>query len=113
MHIINISRPSHIESTLYTHQITGAKPKDTTMEANANITLMAAPVRSNADLSDVTAYQSGLGQLMLLVVRTRLGNLLEVRTLSAFVTNPRDRDWMAMKRVLTYPAGVHNRGTVQ
>ena len=41
-----------------------AKTKDTKMEAKANTTLMAAPVGFKADLSDVTAYKSGLGQLM-------------------------------------------------
>lgn len=109
---IKISQSGHIENILEAHQMVQANPQASPMEPNANNTLVAAPEAYNADPGDVTAYKSGLGQLMYLMVRTRPDIAFAICKLSTFSNNPTDTHWKALKRVLRYLAGTRTRGIV-
>ena len=112
MGIIKISQPGHIENALNAHQMSEAKSQASPMEPNANNTLVAAPEGFNADPEDVTAFKSGLGLLMYLMVRTRPDIAFAVCKLSTFSNNPTDIHWQALKRVFRYLAGIRNKGIV-
>lgn len=112
MGTIKISQPGHIDNLLEAHGLLAANPQNTPMEANANNTLKAAPIGYEASPSDVTAYKSGLGQLMYLMVRTRPDIAFAVCKLSTFSTNPTDTHWKALKRIFRYLAGTRTRGIV-
>ena len=110
--LIKISQPGHIENILRTHQMTAAKSHASPMEPNANNTLVAAPEGFVAEPDDVTAFKSGLGLLMYLMVRTRPDIAFAVCKLSTFSNNPSDVHWKALKRVFRYLAGTRSRGIV-
>ena len=110
MGIIKISQPGHIENVLNAHQMTAAKSQSSPMEPNANTTLIAAPNGFQTDPEDVTAFKSGLGLLMYLMVRTRPDIAFALCKLSTFSNNPTDTHWQALKRVIRYLAGTRNRG---
>ena len=110
MRIIKISQPGHIENLLKAHQMHEAKSQASPMETNANNTLIAAPEGFKADPEDVTAFKSGLGLLMYLIVRTRPDIAFALGKLSTFSNNPTDAHWQALKRVFRYLAGTRNRG---
>ena len=110
--IIKISQPGHIENVLNAHQMSEAKFQSSPMEPNANNTLVAAPEGFNANPDDVTAFKSGLGLLMYLMVRTRPDIAFALCKLSTFSNNPTDTHWQALKRVFRYLAGTRNRGIV-
>ena len=112
MGIIKISQPGHIENLLKAHQMTEANSQSSPMEPNANNTLTAAPAGFTADPEDVTAFKSGLGLLMYLMVRTRPDIAFAVCKLSTFSNNPTDTHWQALKRIFRYLAGTRHRGIV-
>ena len=87
---IKISHPGHIDGILNSHMMSEANPQSTPMEANANSVLLNAPEGYTADPSNVTAFKSGLGQLMFLMVRTRPDIAFAVCKLSTFSNNPTD-----------------------
>ena len=88
MGIIKISQPGHIENVLNAHHMIEAKSQTSPMEPNANNTLTAAPAGFQADPEDVTAFKSGLGLLMYLMVRTRPDIAFALCKLSTFSNNP-------------------------
>ena len=112
MRIIKISQPGHIENVLNAHQMGEAKSQASPMEPNANNTLVAAPDGFKAKPEEVTAFKSGLGLLMYLMVRTRPDIAFALCKLSTFSNNPTDVHWQALKRVFRYLAGTRNRGIV-
>ena len=85
---IKISQPGHVENVLKAHQMADANPQSTPMEANANTALLEATKEYQADPADVTAYKSGVGQLMYLMTKTRSDIAYAVCKLSTFNVNP-------------------------
>ena len=107
---IKISQPGHIENLLKTHAMSEAKSQASPMEPNANNTMVAAPEGFQADPEDVTAFKSGLGSLMYLMVRTRPDIAFPMGKLATYSNNPTDVHWQALKRVFRYLAGTRTRG---
>ena len=73
-------------------------------EANVNNSPIPVSEGYKADADDVTAFKSGLGQLMYLMVRTCSDITFALCKLSTFSNNPTDTHWMILKRVLRYLA---------
>ena len=74
------------------------------MEANVNNSLIPASEGYKVDADDVTAFKSGLGQLIYLMVRTCSDIAFALCKLSTFSNNPTDTHWKVLKRVLRYLA---------
>ena len=90
MGIIKISQPGHIKNLLKAHQMDKAKSQASPIEPNTNNTLITAPEGFQADPEDMTAFKSGLGSLMYLIVRTRPDIAFALCKLSTFSNNPTD-----------------------
>ena len=74
------------------------------IEANVNNSLIPASEGYKADADDVTAFKSGLGQLMYLMVRTCPDIAFALCKLSTFSNHPTDTHCKVLKRVLRYLA---------
>ena len=64
-----------------------AKSQASLMEPNINNTIIAAPEGFYADPEDVTAFKSGLGSLIYLIVRTRPNIAFPIDKLTIYSNN--------------------------
>ena len=105
---LTISQKKYIESVLEAHGMADSKSAPTPMEAG--ILLEKAESEYKATQEFKTNYQSMLGSIMYIMLQTRPDIAYAISKLSQFSSNPTERHYQALKRVLRYLKGTKDLG---
>ena len=86
-----------------------AKAKPVTMPLPKNIKLDNIDTRAE---DPNMPYAKGIGSLMYVALQTRPDIAFAVQHLSQYTSNPAQKHWTAVKRVLCYLKGTRDKGIV-
>ena len=94
------------ESLLSKYNMNNCKPVDTPVDCNVKLT----KADENSELFDKEIYQSCVGSLLYLCVKTRPDIAFAVNSVTKFFSNPTKLHRTAVKRILRYLRGTSNLG---
>ena len=101
-----IGQPAYTENLLKKFNMQNSKPTSTPVDVNTKF----EPATDQDKPVKQSEYQSAVGSLMYLAVSTRPDITYAVNTLARFVSNPQEKHWTALKRVLRYLRGTSQHG---
>jgi hypothetical protein len=107
---LRLSQEAYLRRVLEDFGMLQANPVATPMETSVH--LVPAEDGYQAESSLVKTYQSAVGSLMYAMLGTRPDLAFAVSVVSRFASNPTDRHWTAVKRILKYLAGTISIGLV-
>ena len=101
-----IGQPAYTENLLKKFSMQNSKPTSMPVDVNTKL----GPATDQDEPVKQSEYQSAVGSLMYLAVSTRPDITYAVNTLARFVSNPQEKHWTALKRVLRYLRGTSKHG---
>ena len=103
-----IGQPSYIENVLKKFGMEDSKAIDTPMDPNLNL----CKATEECTLCDQEQYQSAVGSLLYLSVKTRPDITYAVNSIARYCANPTIQHWKAVKRILRYLKGTQDLGNL-
>jgi hypothetical protein len=107
---LRLSQEAYLRRVLEDFGMLQANPVATPMETSVH--LVSTEDGYHVESSLVKTYQSAVGSLMYAMLGTRPDLAFAVSVVSRFASNPTDRHWTAVKRILRYLAGTISMGLV-
>ena len=101
-----IGQPSYIENVLERFGMEDAKPVETPVDPSQKL----CKATDNCTLCDQEQYQSAVGSLLYLSVKTRPDITFAVSNVSRYCAKPTIQHWKAVKRIMRYLKGTQNLG---
>jgi hypothetical protein len=107
--LIYLEQSRYISDILARFNMSDCKPVTTPCDSSIVLSKSMSPVtvEEQEAMRDVP-YSSGVGSLMYAMTATRPDIAFAVSVLSAFMANPGERHWIALKRVLRYLQGTRD-----
>jgi len=103
---IFISQPSYIEGLLDKFGLTNSRPVSTPVDNSVKLVKSS----DEDDVFDAQVYQSAIGGLLYLALKTRPDISYAVSSVAKFAAAPAKQHWVAVKRVMRYLRGTANHG---
>lgn len=101
-----IGQPSYTESILRKFGMEDAKPIETPVDPNQKL----CKATDNCTMCDQEQYQSAVGSLLYLSVKTRPDITYAVNTVARYCAKPTILHWKAVKRIMRYLKGTQHFG---
>jgi hypothetical protein len=107
--LIYLEQSRYISDVLERFNMCDCKPVATPCDSSFVLSKSMSPVNvEEQEAMKGVPYSSGVGTLMYAMTATRPDIAFAVSTLSAFMANPGEKHWIALKRVLRYLQGTRN-----
>ena len=101
-----IGQPSYTESVLKKFGMEDSKPIETPIESNQKL----CKATDTCTLFDQEQYQSAVGSLLYLSVKTRPDITYAVNSVARYCARPTIQHWKAVKRIMRYLKGTQSLG---
>ncbi|KAK4324010.1 hypothetical protein Pmani_005322 [Petrolisthes manimaculis] len=101
-----IGQPLYIENILKKFGMEDSKPVETPVDPNQNV----CEATDECTLFDKEQYQSAVGSLLYLSVKTRPDIAYAVNSVTRYSTKPTSQHWKAVKRIMRYLKGTLDLG---
>ena len=101
-----INQTAYASALLKRFNFENSKPVQTPMEPNVKL----EKANENSNLCDKNLYQSAVGSLLYISMRTRPDLTYAVNQVARFCSNPTEQHWCAVKRILRYLNGTIDFG---
>ncbi|KAK4327560.1 hypothetical protein Pmani_001967 [Petrolisthes manimaculis] len=101
-----IGQPLYIENILKKFGMEDSKPVETPVDPNQNV----CKATDECTLFDKEQYQSAVGSLLYLSVKTRPDIAYAVNSVTRYNTKPTSQHWKAVKRIMRYLKGTLDLG---
>lgn len=99
-----IGQPVYTENILKTFGMENAKPVQPPVDSSQKL----VKATETSSLCDIEQYQSAVGSLLYLSVKTRPDITYAVSNVARFCAKPTMQHWMAVKRIMRYLKGTEN-----
>jgi hypothetical protein len=107
--LIYLEQSRYISDVLERFNMSGCKPVATPCDNSVVLSKSMSPVSvEEQEAMKGMPYSSGVGSLMYAMTATRPDIAFAVSALSAYMANPGEKHWIALKRVLRYLQGTRN-----
>ncbi|KAK3895615.1 hypothetical protein Pcinc_000538 [Petrolisthes cinctipes] len=101
-----IGQPLYIENILKKFGMEDSKPVETPVDPNQNV----CKATDECTIFDKEQYQSAVGSLLYLSVKTRPDIAYAVNSVTRYSTKPTSQHWKAVKRIMRYLKGTRDLG---
>ncbi|KAK3888840.1 hypothetical protein Pcinc_007106 [Petrolisthes cinctipes] len=101
-----IGQPLYIENILKKFGMEDSKPVETPVDPNQKV----CKVTDECTIFDKEQYQSAVGSLLYLSVKTRPDIAYAVNSVTRYSTKPTSQHWKAVKRIMRYLKGTRDLG---